>query len=186
MTNDDPLARFDQAWVVLEQVLSDLGPDQWDNQTPCSEWDVRALVNHLVSSNLMVAAMARGEDPPPPADNIGTDPMGNLRSTTARTREELSRPGLFEQITTTPLGEAPGVMLAMVRIVDMYVHAWDIAVATGQATDLDPGLADYLTEFTKNLTDRPEGGPFGPVREAPTNATAADRLAAFLGRSVPA
>lgn len=182
---DGPLQRYDQAWSVLEHVLSMVGPGQWSNQTPCAAWDVRALVNHLVSSNLMVAAMARGEKPPPTADNLGPDLIAALHRTTASTREELSRPGVFERVTLTPMGEVPGLVLVIVRIVDMFVHAWDIAVATGQPTDLDPDLAAYVIGLTETMTERPEGGAFGPALRPPPDASPADQLAAFLGRSVP-
>jgi hypothetical protein len=73
---------------------------------------------------------------------------------------------------------------------DVFTHAWDLAKATGQSTDLDPQFAAQLTEgarlFVTDEIRGPDGSgaPFGPEQPAPAGASAADIHAAFLGRSV--
>jgi uncharacterized protein (TIGR03086 family) len=73
-------------------------------------------------------------------------------------------------------------------ITDTFVHTWDLAKATGQSTDLAPELAAVLLEQARaSIQDSfrgPEGAPFGAEQTAPEGASNADRLAAFLGRSV--
>lgn len=78
-------------------------------------------------------------------------------------------------------------MFLFLASVDTFTHAWDLARATGQSSDLDPELAEQLLAGAKaSIPDSVRGAepmPFGPEQTAPANATAADRLAAFLGRA---
>ncbi len=82
----------------------------------------------------------------------------------------------------------PAVALLGLSVTDIFTHAWDLAKATGQSTDLDAGIAGALLEAARSSVQDsfrgPEGAPFGPEHAAPAGATAADRLAAFLGREV--
>jgi uncharacterized protein (TIGR03086 family) len=72
-------------------------------------------------------------------------------------------------------------------IIEMLAHGWDLAVATGQPTDLAPAAAERTLAVVPvfyGAVPRTPGSSFGPERPAPADATATDRLAAYLGRSV--
>jgi uncharacterized protein (TIGR03086 family) len=92
----------------------------------------------------------------------------------------------MERIVSTPMGERPGAVLVQLRVAELLVHGWDLARATGQDTDLDPELAEVVrTAWTTQLGDRPRTLlPFDEPQPVPDDAPAADRLAAYLGRSV--
>jgi uncharacterized protein (TIGR03086 family) len=86
-----------------------------------------------------------------------------------------------------PFGEFPGGIFVMIAASDAFMHGWDLAKALGQSTDLDPELASQLLAASM-LPDEfrgPDGqAPFGPKLDAPESASAADKLAAHLGRQV--
>ena len=88
-----------------------------------------------------------------------------------------------------PFGELPGAVFMGIATNDVFTHGWDLARSTGQPTDLDPAMAADLHAQVKGfVTDElrgPDGdAPFGPEVAAPPSASAADKLAAFLGRTV--
>ena len=88
-----------------------------------------------------------------------------------------------------PFGTMPASVLVGIATTDTFTHAWDIAKATGQSTDLDPEFAaELLARAQATIPDAMRGDDgvamFGPKREASADASTADQLAAFLGREV--
>jgi uncharacterized protein (TIGR03086 family) len=180
-----PLDDFDRASSTVTGLVSGIRPDQWTLPTACVDWDVRAVVNHLAHGNAKVAFWAGTGPPAPDGDHLGADPVTEFAASVARARAVLAEPGLFTRTVTTPLGEVPGMFLVHMRVNEYVVHGWDVADATGASTDLLPDLASQALEQWRSrfgAAPRRPGGPFGPEVEAPEEATAADRLAAFLGR----
>jgi uncharacterized protein (TIGR03086 family) len=95
--------------------------------------------------------------------------------------------GVMESVVRLPFGELPASVFVMIAATDTLTHGWDLAKATGQPTDLDPELARRLLGFARDhLTEAFRGAEgaasFGPVVDVPAPASAADQLAAFLGR----
>ncbi|MEV6642274.1 TIGR03086 family metal-binding protein [Amycolatopsis sp. NPDC051371] len=180
-----PLDDFDRAASTVTGLVSALGGDQWTLPTACADWDVRAVVNHLAHGNTKVAFWAGSGPPAPDGDYLSSSPASAFVASVAAARAVLAEPGLFSRTVTTPLGEVPGVFLVHMRVNEYLAHGWDLADATGASTDLLPDLAEGALEQWRSRfgsAPRPPGGPFGPEVEAPPGATAADRLAAFLGR----
>lgn len=178
-----PLDEFDLAASTVTGLIA--GTSAWDAPTACADWDVRAVVNHLAHGNAKVAFWAGLGPPAPEGDYLGAAPVPAFTASVAAARSVLATPGLFSRQVTTPLGEVPGVFLVHMRVNEYLVHGWDIADATGASTDLLPELATRALEQWRarfGSTPRQPGGPFGPEVDAPEGATAADRLAAFLGR----
>ncbi|SEC32860.1 TIGR03086 family protein [Amycolatopsis tolypomycina] len=176
---------FDLAASTVTGLVTAVRADQWAHPTACQDWDVRAVVNHLAHGNAKVAFWAGAGPPVPDGDYLGPSPVSAFAASVAAARAVLAAPGLLARQVTTPLGEVPGVFLVHMRVNEYLAHGWDIADATGQPTDLLPdlaaqALAQWRTRF--GSTPRQPGGPFGPEIPAPPDATAADRLAAFLGR----
>src|SRR5262249_10844077 len=99
--------------------------------------------------------------------------------------EAFSRPGMLEQPYESPWGEVPGAVMVQHVINELLAHGWDLARATGQGTDLAPEAArsalDVLRAWHGHA--RP-GGRYAPPQPAPADANPADRLAAYLGRTV--
>jgi len=99
-----------------------------------------------------------------------------------------SEPRALIRIYQLPIGEIPGTAFIELRTSDLLVHAWDLAIATGQPTELDPELAEYTLAFSRQMMSRPglrgDGRPFGEEQPVGDERTAADRVAAFLGREL--
>ncbi len=182
---ENPLAQFDRAAAVAEEVIAAVKPDQFDHPTPCTTWTVRQVINHIVTGNLFFASIVSGGPRPDRSrDHLGDDPVGAFREAVRHLRAAFAGEGVLARTYDTPIGPGPGPLLVRMRVNEMFVHAWDVAKATGQSTDLDPQLAEHCLAGFRAVPfiPRGEGTAFGVEQEPPAGATAADRLAAFVGR----
>jgi uncharacterized protein (TIGR03086 family) len=185
----EPMESFDRAAAAALEIVNGIGDDQYDLPSPCDEWTVRRVLNHIVVGNMTVEAITTGtRHPDGSTDRLGRDPKAVFAKSITETRAVLSQPDLFERTVTTPVGEAPGVLLVHMRVAELVVHGWDLATATGQSTDIDPELAEHvMANWRARLGDRPRTlVPFEDPQPVPADASAADQLAAYLGRSVVA
>ena len=182
------LDAFTRVIGEVEALVQAVRPEQLTAPTPCSDFDVRALINHLIFENLAHAALADGTAIPAPdrtTDYVGEDHAAAYRESARAVRAAFARPGMVTQ-RYGPL-EAPGSMLVQQLIIELLSHGWDLAKATGQGTDLAPDVAEEaLTVARSWYRDQPRGpgNAFGPEQPVPAGASAADRLAAYLGRAV--
>ena len=182
-------APLEQAVSVTRGVLAAVTPEQLGDPTPCASWDVAALINHIVGAQQFFLAGLTGTPPAEAPDFAAGDYLAAFDEASTATIEAFGASGVMERMITLPFGEMPGAAVMGLAMTDTFQHGWDLAKATGQSTDLDPKLAAQLLEGAKaSIPDQfrgPDGkAPFGPVAEAPASASAADQLAAFLGRKV--
>lgn len=188
--NVDRLAR---ALDATGELVTAIGDDQWSNATPCAEWSVRSLVNHVVLGNWIFARLLHGEQQPlesirrlPDVDQLGADPPSAYRESSVALQGAFSQPNVLERVFAAPIGTVPGSVLLQVRITEILVHGWDLARATGQAARLPDDLAEEELAFSRAQLDAkiPRSSSFGPAQAVADDAPAIDRLAAFLGRPV--
>ena len=197
MSSDaSPLEELDQVLDAVTRLVAGVRPDQWTDPTPCAEWDVRRLVDHITTGNRMIAALAarEGTQDPEQMQEVrarlspapGDDPVVAERESVERLRQSVGRPGFLEGTYPTFMGEQPGGFLVQMRITENLIHGWDLARATGQQA----GFPDRVVERTLEtlrfaLAGRPrDPGGFGAEQPAPEGAPPLDRLAAFVGRSL--
>lgn len=178
-----------QSIASTRAVLAAVSREQLGGSTPCASWDVAGLINHIVGAQGFFAAAVQGTPPTGlDTDHAAGDFVAAFDAASAATVAAFSADGLLESMLTTPMGPMPGAALAGLAATDTFVHGWDLAKATGQSTDLEPALAEALLAGARMAIQEsyrgPEGAPFGPEQTAPEGASNADRLAAFLGRSV--
>lgn len=182
-----PIDTVTAAAATCREVMANVTPDQMSAATPCASWDVAGLVNHIVSGPAFWTAALNGES----ADGLDAnwaegDWMQQFDTHIAHMVESWSADGVMEQMVTMPFGEFPAPAVMGLASTDLFQHAWDLAKATGQSTDLSPQLAEGLlaqAQIPDNFRG-PEGAPFGAQKECADDACAADRLAAVLGREV--
>jgi uncharacterized protein (TIGR03086 family) len=183
-----------QAFADTRGVLVNVTPDQLDLPTPCASWKVRDIVNHIVGgSQWFAASVTAGESPVIEESDFSEladgDFVAEFDKGVAASVAAFGAPGAQEKMVKLPFGTMPGSAFMGLATTDTFTHGWDLAKATGQSTDLDPALAEQLLAGSKMAIQdafRGEDGkmPFGPEQQAPDGASAADRLAAFLGRKV--
>jgi len=182
----DLLDLLDGAAAEAERIVGNVRPDQWDLPTPCTEWSVRDVVNHLVGGNLMNVAAFDGPTAFSDEDHLGDDPVAALAASNRAIAERLRRPGAMGETATFPYGTFPGQLVATFRVIDLLNHGWDIAKATGQPTDLAPDLHTAGLALARPMmahVDRTANPAFGLEQPAPAGASAADAFAAFMGRA---
>lgn len=188
MGDEEVLADLGQALAATQAVVSAVRDGQWAAPTPCTELDAQGVLNHLVQGNLLFAALIQGTPPPVPGgDHLGHDPGAAYRQAAGRLQAAFAGPRVLQSVYTAPFGTAPGAVLAHVRIVEVLVHGWDLARATGQRAVFPADVAERaLAGSRRNLTSRPPGpgAPFAAEVPVPAGAPAIDRLAGFLGRPV--
>jgi uncharacterized protein (TIGR03086 family) len=86
-----------------------------------------------------------------------------------------------------PFGQVPGQIFVGIRTTDVLTHAWDLAAATGQSTNIDPELATEQLAAARAFAGaqfRGPGKPFAEEQPCSPERAPADQLAAFLGRNV--
>lgn len=145
---------------------------------------MRDLIEHVIGGNERVAQLAGGsaELPARPDDVVAAH-----RASAAVAQQVFDRPGGLDTTFKLPFGEVPGPVFLGMRTTDVLTHAWDLATATRQSTDLDPELATEQLAAARSIVApafRGPGRPFGDEQTCAPGRPPADQLAAFLGRKV--
>lgn len=164
-------------------------PEELAGRTPCADYDVRALLGHVVAVLHKLARAGRGGDARDVPDVIDGVPDDDWADAFAHGRSELERVWAddekLDRTVTVPWATLPGRTAIEAYTHEFTVHSWDIAHATGRLADLDPELAERALEGFSAFAPpeaRSEQGPFSPVVPAPDGADAYTRLAAYMGR----
>jgi uncharacterized protein (TIGR03086 family) len=195
---DGIVERFVLASTGFERVLRLVGPDQWANPTPCGEWDVRALVNHVTRGNANYVRLLEGGTAADflrlrNVDALGADPVSAFARSARACAAAFSGPGALERALDYPLGRAAGKQLLAVRTTDTVIHTWDLARATNTGETLDGTLVAWITEHLAEiyfgLAETPTAADtthrfFAAAVETPGEAaTVQDRLLHRMGRN---
>jgi uncharacterized protein (TIGR03086 family) len=178
-----------RALTSTRSILVAVQSDQLGAPTPCVSWDVRALIDHFIGTTRWWASVIAADE-----DLLTNGAVVESWSASYDTNIDLAlgafrTEGALERTVVLPFGELPGTVVLGLAAIEQFTHGWDLARATGQSTDLDPELAADLLILAREAILGEYRGPneaalFGPIVEPPSNAGPADRLAAFLGRSV--
>jgi uncharacterized protein (TIGR03086 family) len=152
--------------------------DKLNAPTPCDEWDVRSLMNHMLDTQHYFVGTARGEDvslpSPEPPELLGADPVADFE----RARDEMLRT-FGEDGVIEKTGPSLGIAFC-----DQLIHGWDLARATGQAATMPAGLPEAAFDMINGrLTDDQRKGAFKPEVAVSSNASAQDKLLGYTGRN---
>jgi uncharacterized protein (TIGR03086 family) len=157
----------------------------WSAPTPCTEWDVQQVVSHIVGMNRVFAAMLAGDRPPARSELEPQELLSAYRDSSQELLAAFREPGVLERSFESPMGSATGAERLKIRLYDLLAHGWDLAQATGQVADLPEDAAEAALGFvSKQLTDEARPGRFASAQAPPADASAVERLAAFLGRPI--
>ena len=180
---------LEQSIAATRDVLANVSKEQLGDDTPCAQWKVSDLINHIVGgqyffeSGALGVAQTEGDSDFASGDFLAAFDDGSQRCVAA-----FSTDGVMDKMLTLPWGQMPGSAFVGLAATDTFAHGWDLAKATGQDTDLAPDLAAQLLVGARQAIQpafrSEDGAVFGLEQTAPAGAGNADQLAAFLGRAV--
>jgi uncharacterized protein (TIGR03086 family) len=185
----DVITQLDSILEGVSRVASGVRPDQFDNPTPCAQFVVRDLFDHMIGGASHFAPQLRGESPAgaiDPATLSDAERPAVLRGALDDLLDAAKSPGALGQTVEVPFGAVPGEVLARFLTIDGMVHTWDIAVSTGQAYAPDDALANTVLGTARELiaAGMRDGDTFGSETAVPDDASPITRLVAFTGRAV--
>jgi uncharacterized protein (TIGR03086 family) len=177
----DPVVLLERATVRAGAVMARVGAGRLADPTPCAEWTVQQLIDHMVGSTDYLAAALAGREPVARSGGSADDYRIGVRSVL----EGLRRPGALDRTCVSPLGFTWSVGQATAgTFMDNLIHTWDLARATDQECTLDGELVDAcVAMFLPEMPERGRSaGLVGPPVRVPADATAQDRLLGAMGR----
>jgi uncharacterized protein (TIGR03086 family) len=163
-------------------------PDQWDASTPCPDWDVRALVNHLVNEQLWVPPLMGGATVADVGDALdgdvlGDDPAAAWDAAAAAATAALNADGALDRVVHLSFADVTGDVYAWQLIGDLAIHAWDLARGIGADDTIDADLAaDVIVKLTPDVATYAEFGLFAAPLPVADDAGPQARLLALTGR----
>ena len=186
--NTDPRPYYDRALRWAQGLVAGVRTDQLDRPTPCSEFDVRALLGHLVATVDRARVIGEGGAPfavPSMVTDVADDEWPDALATAiSKMWPAWGADEVLDAPRTVPWGEVTGRAAMWGYVNEALVHGWDLAVATGQPAEADPDLAEAaLSGAQAKIPAGRRGGPipFGPVVESGPAAGPTERLANWAG-----
>ena len=180
--------RFTAAVAEFGGRVRAIRADQWSAPTPCTEWDVRALVNHLVGELRWMPPLLAGQTIAEVGDRLdgdllGSDPMGAWTSSVQEAVAAVGQPGALDRLVHLSYGDTPATDYVAEVAADLTVHAWDLARGIGAGEQLDPALVRWIYPQAKEKLS-PAGVPgyFGPAVPISDSDSDQVKLLALYGR----
>jgi uncharacterized protein (TIGR03086 family) len=168
--------------------VAEVRPGQWGEPTPCPGWDVRTLVNHVVSEQRWSVPLLAGATIAEVGDRfdgdvLGDDPVLSATEAAEDAAAAVSENGALERTVHLSFGDTPAMEYVNQLFADHLVHGWDLAVAIGAEPDLDPAAVAACQDWFANREELYRGaGAIGPRVDVPAGAGDADQLIAAFGR----
>jgi uncharacterized protein (TIGR03086 family) len=182
------LEQYDHALEEFGSRVHLVGDDQWGRPTPCREWDVRALVAHLVDEQRWVPHLVGGGTVDDAGerfagDPLGDDPKGAWDAHSAAARKAFGAEGALDHQVTVSYGQISARDYLWQMTVDATVHAWDLARGIGADERLDPELVRRVfTASDKDAEMMAASRLFDQPVKVATNADLQTRLLGLFGR----
>lgn len=176
-----------RALARFGQLVHSISNDQWEGPTPCSEWDVRALVQHLVYENLWMPPLLEGKTIADVGDSLegdllGDDPVGAWDRSAAQVTAAIEAVP-DDAVVHLSYGDVTAMHYVDEVFTDLTIHGWDLARAIGADETMDPESVDMLYERFKPMEDRLKSfGAFGPKVVPPAGSSRQTELLAVFGR----
>jgi uncharacterized protein (TIGR03086 family) len=181
--------QFRQALEEFGQRVERVPSDAWASPTPCADWDVRTLVNHLVGELRWMPPILAGKTIDEVGDQfdgdlLGEDPAATYHAAMGEAIAAAEQPGVLGRTVHLSFGDVPGTEYLAQVTSDLTIHSWDLARGAGLETRLDRELVGAVYEFMAPQADAWRGaGAFGPAVDVGKDADAQERLLAITGRS---
>lgn len=186
----DPAASYAKALDSTRKFVAGMGDVNMNAPTPCSEWNVRELLHHVLYGTVWIEDVFDGKTVEEvgtkyDGDLIGDNPLAAFDDAANRAKRAIAKPGAMEQVCHLRRGDVSGADYLTSMFTDSFIHGWDLAKATGQDATLDPELVVVCYDLAKKREERFRSSPaFGQGRVADPGDSAVDqaRMLAILGR----
>lgn len=183
MIPDDIDELLRRSVATFDRLVHAIDPAQWGDQTPCSEWDVRALVNHVTNEDLWAAALFGGRTIAEVGDAfdgdvLGDDPVAAWEEASVGALAQISEPGAMDRPVDLSRGPTPGRDYAVELFADHVMHSWDLAKAIGADDALDPSIVGPAKVWFATVEDSYRRN--GSIAERPSVPDGADDQTLFL------
>ncbi|WP_084316913.1 TIGR03086 family metal-binding protein [Actinospica robiniae] len=184
------MSHVSNAAAAVAAIARTISDDQLANKTPCTQYDVRALINHLLFWGPSLAGAGRKESVPQPAaaesevDLADGDWRGSLLALLDELTSSWAPPSAWEGETSMGSPQMlPASVMGDMIVGELAVHGWDLAVATGQRLELPGDLLAHLREaMLAGVAQGREMGLYGPEVAVPADAPTLDRILGLTGR----
>ena len=185
----DSIAMLQRTVDSASAMVRGVRADELTKPTPCTDWDVKALMNHMagVMAGFTAALEGAAVEMPPqePVDVLGSDPAGSFAGISQRMLDAWRTPGALERTLAMPIGDVPGALGITIVLADQLLHTWDLAKALGRPYTMDADAAQAALQMMQRMM-RPEyrgpGQGFAAAVPCPEDAPVQERLVAFAGR----
>ncbi|MEW2380564.1 TIGR03086 family metal-binding protein [Micromonospora sp. NPDC047707] len=184
----DLLETYRRSLAVFTDRVAEVGPGQWTAPTPCPEWDVRTLVNHVVGEDRWSVALMAGRTIAEvgdryAGDQLDGDPAAAARDAAAQAELAFTRPSALERTVDLSSGPTPADEYLHQLIAEHLVHGWDLAAAIGADRRLDAdAVAGCARWFRGRIDDYRRGRLVRSGVDVAADADTQDRLIAAFGR----
>lgn len=184
----EPTTQLAVILPTLSDLVDRLEPDQLDAETPCSDFALRDVLDHMITLGGAFSYLFRGQVPPEggaPTTN-GRVPAEEFRSVMDDLLDSVGSEGALERTIVAPVGEMTGEAFARLVAFDGLVHGWDIARSAGLDYPVPEEVVVAVDGFARAAItdDMRDGDTFAAATEPPPGATPIEQLAAFSGRRV--
>ncbi|WP_058041205.1 TIGR03086 family metal-binding protein [Streptomyces roseifaciens] len=194
-TDNTLLSYFDTASEGFGDRLRAVPDGRWEDATPCTEWNVRQLVNHMILGSRIYTSLLRGGSSAEfmaelHQDVLDGDPATTYRDAVAECRAAFRAAGAFDRIVDYPFGPVPGRQLLGLYVVDAITHTWDLARAIRLDERLDAPTVRWILDSFEWIYHGVSESPiadsdryYGPPTQVPaSDASEQDRLLHVMGR----
>src|SRR4051794_7289210 len=191
---DEPLSAFLAAQRVFTEVVHAVAESQWHEPTPDTEWDVAALVGHMIEEHRWAAPLLHGQDLEsaglivqgsrklPVDGGVGANLAEEWDEAAVESSDAFSADGALDRSVALSRGDTPARQYLGEMTFDLVIHGWDLARAIGRDIEFPPGLVEGIYEQAQQFGDLAGSGFFAPPVDVPDDAPALDRLLGFTGR----
>lgn len=191
---DDLQKMFVTAQQQFGQRVAAIG-DRWQLPTPDTEWDVAALVDHLIDEQRWVAPLLRGHDldaaqaivngmaSTRASDAVGPDRAQEWQDAARAAADAVLESDSLERTVHLSRGPTPAREYVNEMVFDLTVHAWDLGRAVGADLTMPDDLVDYVYRVVQAYGDLSFTGMFAPPVSVPDDAPALERLIGATGRN---
>ena len=185
---EDLTEKFERAVARFGSLVHQVGDDQWSNGTPCTDWDVRQLVNHLAYEARWAPPLLEGKTIAEVGDRyegdlLGDNPKASYDDAIAGASAAVNAPGALDTTVHLSYGDTPATDYLAQLTSDFVVHSWDLARGINHDDRLDPDLVVWVDSVARPQAAMLEAsGLFGKPIDVSDDADPETKLLALFGR----